>query len=115
MLSSSFFGHRPGWARFCLLFAGASCLALTAAPAQQKKTDLLRIGSSGSLTSSSSNVKEADALETLRSFIKEETGMENSIVNEKGWQAVADKLKKQQLQIGIFQGFEFAWAQEKDP
>jgi len=101
--------------RVCLLFAGMTCLELTTAAGQQKKTDLLQIGSSGSLTSSSSNVKEADALETLRNFIKEETGMENSIVNEKGWQVVADKLKKQQLQIGIFQGFEYAWAQEKDP
>jgi len=67
------------------------------------------------MTQSSSNVKEDDALETLRSFIKDETGMENKITSEKSWQAVVDKLVKQELQIGVLQGYEFAWAQEKEP
>ncbi|CAN5206695.1 hypothetical protein BH10PLA2_BH10PLA2_33500 [soil metagenome] len=81
--------------------------------AQQGK-DVLHIGSSGSLTSSS-GVKEEDALETLRGFIKEETGMENTIVKEKNWQELTDKINKQELQIGVYQGYEFAWAQEKLP
>jgi ABC-type phosphate/phosphonate transport system substrate-binding protein len=82
--------------------------------ARQGKDSILHIGSGGSLTSSS-NVKEEDALETLRSFIKEETGMENTIVREKGWQELTDKLAKQDLQIGVYQGYEFAWALEKLP
>ena len=76
--------------------------------------DVLRIGSSGSLTSSSS-VKEEDALETLRGFIKEETGMENQIIREKNWQELTDKIDKQALQIGVFQGYEFAWAKQEVP
>lgn len=82
--------------------------------AHQGKDSILHIGSSGSLTSSS-NVKEEDALETLRSFIKEETGMENQIVKEKNWQEVTDKLAKNELQIGVYQGYEFAWAKDKLP
>jgi ABC-type phosphate/phosphonate transport system substrate-binding protein len=87
---------------------------LPSAQGRQGKDGILRIGSSGSMTSSST-VKEEDALETLRSFLKEETGMDNKIVREKNWQEVADKIVKQELQIGVFKGYEFAWAQEKVP
>jgi ABC-type phosphate/phosphonate transport system substrate-binding protein len=87
----------------------------TSLQGRQEKGSVLRIGSSGSLTSSSSSVKEDDAMETLRSFLKEETGMDNKIVREKNWQEVVDKLVKKQLQIGVFQGYEFAWAQQKEP
>ena len=97
-----------------LLAAGASLVKLPSVEAQEAKDRVLRIGSSGSLTASG-NIKEEDALETLRSFLKEETGMENKIIKEKNWQEVADKLAKKELQIGVFQGFEFAWAQEKVP
>jgi ABC-type phosphate/phosphonate transport system substrate-binding protein len=90
-------------------------LGLLSIQGSQGKGSILRIGSSGSLTSSSSSVKEEDAMETLRSFLKEETGMENKIVREKNWQEVVDKLVKQELQIGVFQGYEFAWAQQKEP
>ena len=95
--------------------AGVLLLGLTPVESHQRKDNILHIGSSSSMTSSSSNVKEDDALETLRTVIKDETGMENKIVNEKNWQAVVDKLVKQELQIGVLQGYEFAWAQEKEP
>jgi ABC-type phosphate/phosphonate transport system substrate-binding protein len=107
--------RRPAWFSLAILAVCVPLLGLTNVLGHQGKSDLLRIGSSGSLTASSSDEKEADALKTLREFIKDETGMENTIVNQKNWQTVVDKLKKQELQIGIFQGFEFAWAQEKDP
>jgi ABC-type phosphate/phosphonate transport system substrate-binding protein len=90
-----------------LLVAGSLALA-------RQNKDVLHIGSSGSLTSTS-GVKEEDALETLRAFIKEETGMENTIVKEKNWQELTDKINKKELQIGVYQGYEFAWAQEKLP
>src|SRR5437763_8978590 len=94
--------RRPGWMSLFILANGMALLSLTSVQGHQEKDKLLLIGSSGSLTSSSSNVKEDDALETLRSFIKDETGMENKIINEKKWQTVVAKLEKQQLQIGVF-------------
>ena len=97
-----------------LLTAGASLLGLTSAQGRQAGDKVLRIGSSGSLTASG-NIKEEDALETLRGFLKDETGMDNKIIREKDWRDVADKLAKKELQIGVFQGYEFAWAQEKIP
>jgi ABC-type phosphate/phosphonate transport system substrate-binding protein len=98
-----------------LLVSGIALFGITSSQAHQRKDEVLRIGSSGSMTSSTSNVKEEDALETLRTFLKEETGMDNKIVREKNWQEVIDKLVKKELQIGVFQGYEFAWAQDKVP
>lgn len=108
-------GARAGMTSCFVAAAGILVMGLARVESHQGKDKILNIGSSGSMTSSSSNVKEDDALETLRSFIKDETGMENKIVNEKNWQAVVDKLEKKELQIGVLQGYEFAWAQEKQP
>jgi len=77
---------------------------------------VLKIGTSGSLTSENEDKKkEEGALETLRSFIKEETMFNNNIVRQKNWQELAQKMSKGELHIGVFQGYEFAWAQEKYP
>jgi ABC-type phosphate/phosphonate transport system substrate-binding protein len=81
----------------------------------QQKMDVLRIGTSGSFSSEKSSEKEKSSLETLREFIKEETTLNNQIVDEKDWRTLADKMAKGQLHLGAFQGYEFAWAQEKYP
>lgn len=78
------------------------------------KLEFLHIGSSASMASSKAN-KEKAALESLRDFIKEETGFNNDIKQQKNWSELADKMAKGKLQIGVFQGYEFAWAKEKDP
>src|SRR5437762_1682777 len=78
------------------------------APARQH-----RVGTSGTLTSTTENAKEKGALESLRDFIKTETGMDNQIVRQKDWRELADKMSKKELDVGVFQGFEYAWAQEK--
>jgi len=77
--------------------------------------DLLRIGTSGSLTTDKTNPKEKASLSTLTTFIRDETGLENEILEERDWQVLTDKLTKGQLQVGAYQGYEFAWAQEKNP
>ncbi len=89
--------------------------ACTAAQGQEKKVDVLKIGSSGSFTPGRDQKKEEGALETLRDFIKEETMMKNEILKQKDWQELAQKMSKGELHLGVFQGYEFAWAQEKYP
>jgi ABC-type phosphate/phosphonate transport system substrate-binding protein len=80
---------------------------------QQGKIDLLRIGTTGTLTPVGGNEKEA--LQSLQSFIKDETGFANEIDRQKDWQELGEKMVKGQMQIGVFTGYEFAWAQEKNP
>jgi ABC-type phosphate/phosphonate transport system substrate-binding protein len=87
---------------------------LSAAQAQQgTKLDVLQIGTSGMLAPAGTNEKEA--LQSLQSFIKDETGFANDIARQKDWKELAEKMAKGQLQLGVFNGYEFAWAQAKYP
>src|SRR4051812_20244218 len=83
------------------------------AEGQKADPDVLRIGSLA--TPDAGTPKEKAALESLQSFIKDETGMNNEIVHQKDWREVADKMAKGDLHLGVFQGYEFAWAQENHP
>jgi ABC-type phosphate/phosphonate transport system substrate-binding protein len=80
---------------------------------QQSKLEVLRIGTSGTLTPTSGNEKEN--LKSLQSFVKDETGYPNEIIRQKGWSELAAKMARGELQLGVFLGYEFAWAQEKYP
>jgi ABC-type phosphate/phosphonate transport system substrate-binding protein len=102
------------------VLAAVGLALLLAVPAtvvtgQQEKFDVLRIGSSGTLTGESKGDKEKSALETLKSFIQDETGYKSEILRQKDWRTLAEKMTKGQLQVGVFQGYEFAWAKEKFP
>lgn len=94
--------------------------ALLAAPvavtrAQPPEGGPMRIGTSGTLSAGKTANEEAAALATLQDFIHTETGLKDEIVRQKDWQQLAEKMQKGQLQVGVFQGYEFAWAQEKYP
>jgi len=99
------------------LFVLAAVLALPFALArgQQARIDVLHIGATGTLAGEADSQKEKAAVQTLRRFIKDETGFTNDITRQEDWQQLADKMKKGELQVGVFQGYEFAWAQQKDP
>jgi ABC-type phosphate/phosphonate transport system substrate-binding protein len=95
----------------------AAALALLAVPlavvsGQQGNDSVLHIGTSGTLASADSS-REKAALDSLRSFIKDQTGLDNELVREKDWRGLADKMAKGRLQLGVFQGYEFAWAQHQ--
>jgi ABC-type phosphate/phosphonate transport system substrate-binding protein len=100
------------------ILVALAVLALSAAPdrAGDPKGDVLHIGASGTLTKENGNGREKANLETLRSFIKDETGLDNDITTEKdGWQAVLKKMEKGDYQLGVFQGYEYVWASAKQP
>jgi len=82
---------------------------------RQAKVDALRIGTSGTLTAEKDSTKEKGALANLQGFIKDETGLKNEIERQKDWRELADKMSKGQLHIGVFQGYEYAWAKEQHP
>jgi ABC-type phosphate/phosphonate transport system substrate-binding protein len=97
-----------------LLAGGLIALVSGTAPAQ-KPPSVLKVGTTGSLAAGTSGADEKGALDTLHNFIKSETGFENDIVDHKGWQELAEKLEKGTDNVGVFQGFELAWALEKYP
>jgi ABC-type phosphate/phosphonate transport system substrate-binding protein len=105
---------RRGSIFFGCTLAAILILLAADADAQQPKVDVLRIGTSGTLTTDKGG-KEKGALETLRKFIKDETGLENEILGQKDWQELTGKMVKGELHLGVYYGFEFAWAQEQQP
>jgi ABC-type phosphate/phosphonate transport system substrate-binding protein len=88
---------------------------LRSARAQQPDVKVLQIGSSESLTGAVNKEKEKGAMDSLKAFIKDETGLENVIERQKDWRAVTNKLAKRELHLGVYQGYEFAWAQGDQP
>lgn len=103
--------------RSSLISALASAAVLTAPIAavrgQQARLEILRIGASGTLTGKADDPKEKAGLRTLRRFIKDETGLNSDIIGEMNWQTIAEKMSRGELHLAFFQGYEFAWAQEK--
>jgi ABC-type phosphate/phosphonate transport system substrate-binding protein len=99
--------------------AGAALVFGEGAPAgaepPQAKLAVLRIAATGTLTGNPDDPREKAGVKTLRQFIKAETGLENEVSREKDWRALAAKLKAGALQLGVFQGYEMAWAQDAYP
>jgi ABC-type phosphate/phosphonate transport system substrate-binding protein len=98
-----------------LALAAIAAVPSLALPGQQTKINVLRIGTSGTIGDDTDAAKDKSALQTLRDFIKDETGLDNEILAQKDWRQLTEKLAKGDLQVGAYQGYEFAWAQGKDP
>jgi ABC-type phosphate/phosphonate transport system substrate-binding protein len=98
-------------------FLVAALLATQGAAArgQQAGLDILRIGASGTLTGKADDPKEEAGMKTLRRFIESEAGLDSDIKRQIPWQTLADRMSKGELHLGFFQGYEFAWAQERYP
>src|SRR5262245_27712133 len=89
-------------------------MLLTVPRGTAAELDVLRIGSSGTLTGEAADeARQKSAMDTLKSFIKDETGLNNELLRQKDWQALAEQLVGKKVQLGVFQGYEFAWVQEK--
>jgi ABC-type phosphate/phosphonate transport system substrate-binding protein len=79
------------------------------------KVETLRVGTSGSLFSDKAKNKDKAALESLQSFIKTETGLNNEILKAGNWEQLAKEMTDGKVELGVFQGYEYAWVQAKDP
>jgi ABC-type phosphate/phosphonate transport system substrate-binding protein len=59
---------------------------------------------------------DATAVEDIhRAFIQNETGFANDFSVVENYQILAERLARGRLHVGIFMGYEFAWAQAKYP
>jgi len=92
-----------------------ACITAAPASAQQSKDFFLRVSATGTMTGKVEDPKEKTGQDLLHRFIKEETGLNNEITGREKWENLVDKLAKGQSHLGVFQGYEFAWAREKHP
>jgi ABC-type phosphate/phosphonate transport system substrate-binding protein len=67
------------------------------------------------MTGKEDDPKEKAGQKTLRRFIQEEIGMGSALTGQIPWQALGEKMAAGELHLAFFQGYEFAWAQEKYP
>ncbi|MBY0527871.1 MAG: phosphate/phosphite/phosphonate ABC transporter substrate-binding protein [Gemmataceae bacterium] len=89
--------------------------SLTPAPGQQEKGAVLRIGATSNVAPGTKGTsREKVAMESLRNFIKAETGFTNQVLHENDWRDLADKMGKGEYSLGVYPGFEFAWAMERN-
>ena len=116
-MTPSYFPRGQGRLRIVLLACGAAALLAatsTDGSAQPAKSNVLRVGASGPLGDLTGG-KEKSAFDMLQNFIKTETGFDSTIERQKDWRELMDKMARGPLQIGVFPGYEFAWAREKSP
>jgi ABC-type phosphate/phosphonate transport system substrate-binding protein len=99
--------------RAFLACAVAALLASLAAGRDEPA--VLLIGSSAATTDPAARRREEASRPTLQRFIKEETGLDNKVTHQKDWRDLADRLTRGELHLGVFEGYEFAWAQERRP
>jgi ABC-type phosphate/phosphonate transport system substrate-binding protein len=95
--------------------ACAAAAALASLAAGRDEPRVLLIGSSAATTDPAARRREEASRPTLQRFIKEETGLDNKVTHAKDWRDLADRLAKGQMHLGVFEGYEFAWAQERRP
>lgn len=103
------------WPRYRPTFALLSLLAgsIAAALAQPPAAQVLRVGTTPDISLGAGRGKEQGALDSLKQFIRDETGLDNEIVKTKSWEDLAGQMANKQLPVGVFQGYEFAWASGK--
>jgi ABC-type phosphate/phosphonate transport system substrate-binding protein len=99
----------PGLAAVVWLLAA---LVISTTCADERQTEVLHVGTSGSLLSPDDSGTERGAVDALESLLKDETGFEIKTHRQNTWRKLADKITKGELGLGIFRGYEFAWASE---
>lgn len=86
---------------------------VVAAEPQPAKLTVLRIGATGTLTGAADSLREKAGNDLLETFIREETGYKAQIKGQLNWEELAASLVTGETHLGVFQGYEFAWLQEK--
>jgi ABC-type phosphate/phosphonate transport system substrate-binding protein len=96
------------------LLVAANVIVAGVPAAQPKAADSLRVATSANL-GEESKASSDTAGATLRSFIKTETGLDADIQAKMDYPKLADLLEKGQLDLGVMQGYEFAWISLQHP
>jgi ABC-type phosphate/phosphonate transport system substrate-binding protein len=98
-----------------LLVAGLALMP-AGAPAQDNgSANTVKIGMAGSLFRDVPEVMVKALTPPFQSLMHEQTGMRGEIVVAGEALDMGRCLNDKELQLGVFQGFEFAWAQQKYP
>jgi ABC-type phosphate/phosphonate transport system substrate-binding protein len=94
----------------------AALLVLSAAPAADApKQPTLRVGVVKSMFRDTPPGLVQIVMKPFKSLLEKETGMTGEIVMDADLDVLGGELKDDKVQLGVFQGIEFAWARLKNP
>lgn len=97
------------------LFLGLAILAVGFARVGAAEPKVLRVGLSSGLFGESTGKESSTRRDTLKNFIQSETSIANEILPEQSWDKLSQAMADGKAQVGVFEGFEYAWAQAKNP
>lgn len=106
------------WVGALLLAAGAAVLLLVpSAPAEarQEAGGTIQIGLVRSLFRDAPASMIRLLSRPLKALMESQTGLTGELVVAGDGSELADKLKDGKVHLGVFHGFEFAWARQKNP
>src|SRR5436305_14588987 len=76
---------------------------------------VVKVGLTASLFPGLSDALLAAAAKPFRSLLESATGVSGQVVQGGDPRSLADRLKEDKVQLGVFQGVEFAWARVFNP
>jgi ABC-type phosphate/phosphonate transport system substrate-binding protein len=95
---------------------GGILLLIPAAPAaDETKPADLRIGITQSMNRDTPESQVEVALRPFKAMLEKETGLTGEVVQLADADKLGEQLAGGKVQLGIFQGIEFAWARQKNP
>ncbi len=95
---------------------GVGLVVLLAAPsAAPAADDTVVVGISDTIFPGLSGPRLQKAIRPFKSLLESAMGRTGKVVQGGDALELADKLKADKVQMGVFQGFEYAWARQKNP
>jgi ABC-type phosphate/phosphonate transport system substrate-binding protein len=105
--------HSRQRAGFILALALTGLLAPAAVHAQESK--VLKVGAVKTLFRDLTDTKVQELTAQFAELMHKHTGLSGAVHTSPDAFALADDMEKGKLELGLLQGFEFAWVQEKFP
>jgi ABC-type phosphate/phosphonate transport system substrate-binding protein len=91
-----------------------TCLT-TPAPGQKQKAPPLKIGVVNTLFRDTAPAKVQTLIPELQNLLREQTGLGGEVIIAGDSQDLGKRLDDNVFRLGVFHGFEFAWARQKHP
>lgn len=82
---------------------------------KSKAEEVLPIGMSDTAFHEVPEDQSKDAMKSLEDLVKKQTGMRGVFTTEKEIDKLAEQLTNDKYKLGVFMGYEFAWAHQKNP
>jgi ABC-type phosphate/phosphonate transport system substrate-binding protein len=107
---------RARWGMAALLVAaGAAAMAPPGGAAEEMKTSTVRIGLAATLFRDTPETLVQTMMRPFRSLMESQTGLSGQLVPGVQPDELGQQLKDEKLELGVFNGIEFAWARQKCP